>query len=52
MSSSTLAVANNTVADLLHQYKQVAESVFNTWFIGTEDRMEAFRSIRRGVIPT
>lgn len=52
MSSSTLAVANNRVADLIHQYKQDAESVYNTWFIGSEDRMKAFRSIRRGVIDT
>ena len=52
MSSSTLAVANNGVADLIHQYKQDAESVYNTWFIDSEDRMKAFRSIRRGVIDT
>lgn len=52
MSSSLLAVANSSFTDLIQQYKQDAESVYNTWFIGSEDRMKAFRSIRRGVADT
>ena len=28
------------------------ESEYNTWFIGGEDRMKAFRAIRRGVKDT
>lgn len=39
-------------ADLINRYKTDAESVFNTWFIGSEARMKAFRSIRRGVKDT
>jgi type II restriction enzyme len=35
--------------DLIARYKVDAESVYNTWFVGGEARMKAFRSIRRGV---
>lgn len=34
---------------IVERYKQDPESVYNTWFIGSEDRLKAFRSIRRGV---
>jgi type II restriction enzyme len=34
---------------VVERYKQDSESVYNTWFIGSEDRLKAFRSIRRGV---
>jgi type II restriction enzyme len=37
---------------LIAQYKSDPESVYNTWFIGGEERMKAFRSIRRGVRDT
>lgn len=37
---------------LIAQYKADAESVYNTWFVGGEERMKAFRSIRRGVRDT
>ena len=30
-------------------YKTDPESVYNTWFISNEERLKAFRSIRRGV---
>lgn len=30
-------------------YKADPESVYNTWFVSNEDRLKAFRSIRRGV---
>jgi len=35
---------------IIKQYKSDSESVYNTWFINNEDRLKAFRSIRRGVI--
>ena len=35
---------------LVQQYKSDTESVFNTWFINNEERLKAFRSIRRGVM--
>ncbi len=35
--------------EILDKYKSDHESVFNTWFINNEDRLKAFRSIRRGV---
>ena len=39
-------------ASLIERYKADRESVYNTWFIGGEARMKAFRSIRRGVKDT
>ena len=30
-------------------YKSDKESVYNTWFINNEERLKAFRAIRRGV---
>jgi len=37
---------------LIARYKDDPESVYNTWFVGSEARMKAFRSIRRGVKDT
>lgn len=34
---------------IAHTYKADPESVYNTWFVSSEDRLKAFRSIRRGV---
>lgn len=36
--------------NLIKQYKSDPESVYNTWFINNDERLKAFRSIRRGVI--
>lgn len=33
---------------IIHQYKSDPESVYNTWFIKSADRLKSFRSIRRG----
>jgi type II restriction enzyme len=38
-----------TLIDLIGRYKSDPESVYNTWFVGGDARMKAFRSIRRGV---
>src|SRR5512138_2556662 len=35
---------------LIRQYKSDKESVYNTWFINNDERLKAFRSIRRGVM--
>ena len=37
---------------LIEQYKGDSESVYNTWFLSSGERMKAFRSIRRGVRDT
>lgn len=37
------------LAQTVARYKQDPESVYNTWFIGSEARLKAFRSLRRGV---
>src|ERR1035437_3018695 len=36
--------------NIIKQYKSDKESVYNSWFINNEDRLKAFRSIRRGVM--
>jgi len=38
-----------SLKNLAAHYKADRESVYNTWFIESEARMKAFRSIRRGV---
>jgi len=38
-----------SLSKIIEQYKSDTESVYNTWFINNEDRLKAFRSIRRGV---
>ncbi len=43
---------NIALTALIAQYKSDPESVYNTWFIGGEERMKAFRAIRRGVRDT
>ncbi len=35
---------------IIQQFKADPASVYNTWFINNEERLKAFRSIRRGVI--
>ena len=35
---------------LIKQYKENSDLVYNTWFVNNEERLKAFRSIRRGVI--
>ena len=40
---------NRKFQEILEKYKSDDESVFNTWFINNDERLKAFRSIRRGV---
>ena len=40
---------NQTVQGIVKKYKGDPCSVYNTWFIGSEERLKAFRAIRRGV---
>jgi type II restriction enzyme len=40
------------LTEIIRQYKSDPESVYNTWFVGGEERMKAFRAIRRGVRDT
>jgi type II restriction enzyme len=41
-----------SLTSLISRYKSDPESVYNTWFVGGEERMKAFRAIRRGVRDT
>ncbi len=41
---------NLSLTPIIQQYKEDKESVYNTWFINNEERLKAFRSIRRGVM--
>lgn len=41
---------NPNLSQIIQQYKDDPQSVYNTWFINNEERLKAFRSIRRGVM--
>lgn len=41
---------DSQLSPVIHQYKTDPQSVYNTWFINNEERLKAFRSIRRGVM--
>ena len=43
---------NSSLTELITWYKGDPESVYNTWFVGNEARLKAFRAIRRGVRDT
>lgn len=38
------------LGQIILQYKNDNESVYNTWFIDNNQRLKAFRTIRRGVL--
>jgi type II restriction enzyme len=38
------------LTQIIQQYKNDSQSVFNTWFIDNDQRLKAFRTIRRGVL--
>jgi type II restriction enzyme len=52
MPSTPLPDLPNLLPALIDRYKTDPESVYNTWFIGGEERMKAFGAIRRGVRDT
>lgn len=52
MASDTQPAAPPVLLDLVQRYKADPESVYNTWFVSGEERLKAFRSIRRGVRDT
>lgn len=39
-----------SLPDIIKSYKHDPASVYNTWFIGNEERLKAFRAIKRGVL--
>lgn len=45
-------MVKTALVELIGHYKSDPESVYNTWFVGGEERMKAFRAIRRGVRDT
>lgn len=42
-------LADDSLSVLVKKYKCDPASVYSTWFIGSKDRLKAFRAIRRGV---
>lgn len=38
------------LSQIIQQYKSDSESVYNTWFVDNDQRLKAFRTIRRGVL--
>ena len=45
-----MLVPTDSFAHLLAEYKQNSDLTYQSWFLHNEDRLKAFRSIRRGVI--
>ena len=43
------AMESTRLQQIIQQYKTDPESVYHTWFINSEERLKAFRAIRRGV---
>lgn len=41
---------SNNLTQIIKQYKDDSQSVYNTWFIDNDQRLKAFRTIRRGVL--
>jgi type II restriction enzyme len=39
-----------TLLTIVNQYKSDSRSVYNTWFVDNEQRLKAFRTIRRGIM--
>ena len=39
----------NNLSSIIQQYKSDTESVYNTWFVDNDQRLKAFRTIRRGI---
>tara|TARA_R110001592_G_scaffold234170_1_gene491805 strand:- start:4967 stop:6211 length:1245 start_codon:yes stop_codon:yes gene_type:complete len=40
----------NNLSQIIEQYKSDTESVYNTWFVDNNQRLKAFRTIRRGIV--
>lgn len=40
----------NNFNQIIQQYRNDTESVYNTWFVDNDQRLKAFRTIRRGII--
>lgn len=40
----------NNFNQIIQQYKNDSESVYNTWFVDNDQRLKAFRTIGRGII--
>ncbi|MFV8347383.1 hypothetical protein [Flavobacterium sp. ZB4P13] len=40
----------NNLTQIIQQYKTDTESVYNTWFVDNDQRLKAFRTIRRGIL--
>ncbi len=45
-------MGKTALVELIDRYKADGESVYNTWFVSGEERLKAFRAIRRGVRDT
>lgn len=50
LSHKLINLMGNNLSEIIKQYKNDKESVYNTWFVNNGDRLKAFRSIRRGII--
>ena len=45
----SMTITAEELGDVVQRYRNDPESVYNTWFVRSPERLKAFRSIRRGV---
>ena len=45
-----MSMTAEDLGEVVRRYRDDPESVFNTWFVRSPERLKAFRSIRRGVM--
>lgn len=45
-----MGMTKEDLGEVVGRYRRDPESVYNTWFVRSPERLKAFRSIRRGVI--
>jgi type II restriction enzyme len=41
---------NNFIKNIIAEYKNDSESVYHTWYLDSQDRLKAFRTIKKGVM--
>jgi len=44
-----MTMINKNIQSVIERYKFDSESVYNIWFINNDERLKAFRSIRKGI---
>ena len=48
--AQVMAIDRDATQAIVSRYRSDPESVYNTWFVNSPERLKAFRAIRRGVL--